>query len=144
MTTRGTGLGTDLPRVGTVLLHDSEWDPRHDLAAIGRARRIGQGGPLLLLRLLVRGTAEERILALAEKHRGLDALFESGPGRCWPLPPVCVCVCVCVCLCVCACACACACVCVCVFVFVHVRVCARVRVSDLRQEGFVTEIGGWV
>eukprot|EP00884_Botryococcus_braunii_P016742 jgi/Botrbrau1/3751/Bobra.0363s0028.1 len=81
MTSRATGLGTYLPHVRTVILHDSEWEPRHDLAAIARARCIGESSPLLLLRLLVRGTAEERILSLAEKHRGLDALFESGPGR---------------------------------------------------------------
>ena len=62
MDTRSCGLGTSLPSIDLVIIHDSEWNQRGDLQAIGRARCVGRAGPDQpgppgqpeILRLLVR------------------------------------------------------------------------------------------
>ena len=61
MDTRSCGLGTSLPSIDLVIIHDSEWNQQGDLQAIGRARCLGQAvddrppvsGQPEILRLLV-------------------------------------------------------------------------------------------
>ena len=45
MDTRSCGLGTSLPSIDLVIIHDSEWNQHGDLQAIGRARCLGQASP---------------------------------------------------------------------------------------------------
>ncbi len=110
-TTRTLGLGTVLPGVDVAVLHDSDWNARADLAALRRARELGpkptpgadaaagpaatangalerdaSGAPggaaaLPLLRLVARGSCEERLLALADRKRGLHAALKPAPTR---------------------------------------------------------------
>jgi SNF2 family DNA or RNA helicase len=113
-TTRTLGLGTVLPGVDVAVLHDSDWNARADLATLRRARTLGPAagpaaGPvaspaaaangalerdagvpggadvaLPLLRLVARGSCEERLLALADRKRGLHAALKPAPTRCAP------------------------------------------------------------
>lgn len=75
------GLGTELPGVTAVVIHDSDWNPRADMQALKHARRIGTGKEgLPVLRLYVRGTLEERILQLGRRGSGMDAVYASSHG----------------------------------------------------------------
>lgn len=111
MATRALGLGTNLPGIDTVIIHDSDWNQWGDLQALGRARCLGTAptgqaprsaepaagsgpapklvtNPPLVLRLYVRGAAEERALQLSDKRYSYEAAFKPGLGRCaWQ--PVC-------------------------------------------------------
>ncbi|KAK9823247.1 hypothetical protein WJX72_001331 [[Myrmecia] bisecta] len=80
LTTRSCGLGTYLPSIDTVIIHDSDWNPRWDIQAMLRAHCLGKGAALTVFRLYVRGSVEERILQLVEKKRGMDAVLKPGPG----------------------------------------------------------------
>lgn len=68
--------------------------------AMSHAHHLGSGGKLLVYRLYLRNTVEERLLALsAERRRSLSSLIRPATGRaspevsaccivsfCWPLP----------------------------------------------------------
>lgn len=105
MATRALGLGTSLPGIDTVIIHDSDWNQWGDLQALGRARCLGTPTtaltkansaaaeglksadqlathPPVVLRLYVQGTAEERALQLTSKRHGFEAAFKPGLGRC--------------------------------------------------------------
>lgn len=43
MATRALGLGTNLPGIDTVIIHDSDWNQWGDVQALGRAHRLGTG-----------------------------------------------------------------------------------------------------
>jgi hypothetical protein len=75
------GLGTDLPSVACTIIHDSDWNPRADLQAISRCRKVGsspQGLPIL--RLLTRGTLEEKLMLMAGHASGMEAVYAAGLG----------------------------------------------------------------
>jgi SNF2 family DNA or RNA helicase len=58
---------------------DPWWNPAVEDQAADRAHRIGQENPVLVHRVVARGTVEERILALQEKKRALaDAAVGDG------------------------------------------------------------------
>ena len=80
MHTRACGLGTDLPNVDVVIVHDSDWSHCFDTQHLLRAHSVGGGRPLTLMRLVMRGTVEERILQLSQKKRGNAAMLKGGPG----------------------------------------------------------------
>ena len=106
MATRAIGLGTSLPGIDTVIIHDSDWNQWGDLQALGRARCLGtidlnSSGPSaseaagskdasarittrppVVLRLFARGAAEERALQLTDKRHAFEAAFKPGLGRC--------------------------------------------------------------
>ncbi|KAI9088849.1 SNF2 family N-terminal domain-containing protein [Phlyctochytrium arcticum] len=67
LSTRAGGVGVNLASADTVILFDSDWNPHQDKQAIGRAYRMGQTKPVLVLRLFSRGTIEERILEVAKR-----------------------------------------------------------------------------
>ena len=81
MTARSCGLGTILPSVDAVVVHDSDWNPRWDIQALSRARTLGAGPVLPVLRLYMHQTAEERILQLVSRRRGVDVILKPPPGR---------------------------------------------------------------
>ncbi|KAK9839116.1 hypothetical protein WJX74_009858 [Apatococcus lobatus] len=80
MHTRACGLGTDLPNVDVVIVHDSDWSHCFDTQHLLRAHSIGGGRPLTLMRLVMRGTVEERILQLSLKKCGNAAILKGGTG----------------------------------------------------------------
>ncbi|MQL84947.1 hypothetical protein Taro_017458, partial [Colocasia esculenta] len=75
LSTRSCGLGINLATADTVIIYDSDFNPHADIQAMNRAHRIGQSNILLVYRLVVRASVEERILQLAKKKLMLDQLF---------------------------------------------------------------------
>lgn len=75
LSTRSCGLGINLATADTVIIYDSDFNPHADIQAMNRAHRIGQSNRLLVYRLVVRASVEERILQLAKKKLMLDQLF---------------------------------------------------------------------
>ncbi|KAH7679101.1 DNA helicase protein [Dioscorea alata] len=75
LSTRSCGLGINLATADTVIIYDSDFNPHADIQAMNRAHRIGQSSRLLVYRLVVRASVEERILQLAKKKLMLDQLF---------------------------------------------------------------------
>jgi superfamily II DNA/RNA helicase len=61
LSTRAGGVGLNLQQADTVILFDSDWNPQQDLQAISRVHRIGQTKPVLILRLLSAGPADDII-----------------------------------------------------------------------------------
>lgn len=75
------GYGLNLTSADHVILLDPWWNPAVEAQAIDRAHRIGQQKVVTAYRLAMRGTVEERILALQAKKRGLveAAIDEQSP-----------------------------------------------------------------
>jgi SNF2 family DNA or RNA helicase len=75
------GYGLNLTAADHVILLDPWWNPAVEAQAIDRAHRIGQQRVVTAYRLAMRGTVEERILALQQKKRGLieATLDENAP-----------------------------------------------------------------
>lgn len=80
LSTRACGLGINLATADTVIIYDSDFNPHADIQAMNRAHRIGQSKRLLVYRLVVRASVEERILQLAKKKLMLDHLFANKSG----------------------------------------------------------------
>lgn len=80
LSTRSCGLGINLATADTVIIYDSDFNPHADIQAMNRAHRIGQSKRLLVYRLVVRASVEERILQLAKKKLMLDQLFVNKTG----------------------------------------------------------------
>lgn len=75
------GYGLNLTAADHVMLMDPWWNPAVEAQAIDRAHRMGQERVVTALRLVTRGTVEEKILRLQAQKRGLieAALDESAP-----------------------------------------------------------------
>ncbi|HCN27562.1 MAG TPA: hypothetical protein DIT64_02000 [Verrucomicrobiales bacterium] len=75
------GYGLNLTAADHVILLDPWWNPAVEAQAIDRAHRIGQERVVTATRLAMRGTVEERILALQARKRGLveAALDDESP-----------------------------------------------------------------
>ncbi|KAG9438989.1 hypothetical protein H6P81_019154 [Aristolochia fimbriata] len=80
LSTRSCGLGINLATADTVVIYDSDFNPHADIQAMNRAHRIGQSKRLLVYRLVVRASVEERILQLSKKKLMLDQLFVNKSG----------------------------------------------------------------
>lgn len=75
LSTRAGGLGINLTGADTVVLYDSDWNPQCDLQAMDRCHRIGQTRPVIVYRLVTRGTVEQRIVEMAGAKRRLEKLI---------------------------------------------------------------------
>lgn len=72
------GTGINLTGGDTVILYDSWWNPAIEDQAADRVHRFGQKKPVQVLRLIARGTIEERINELQDKKRDLvDSVIDS-------------------------------------------------------------------
>ncbi len=83
------GTGLNLTGADTVILYDLWWNPAVESQAADRAHRIGQQKVVQVIRMISRGTIEEKIYLLQQKKRdliervvtanseGLDALSEA-------------------------------------------------------------------
>ncbi|XP_059440688.1 helicase-like transcription factor CHR28 isoform X6 [Corylus avellana] len=82
MSLKAASLGLNMVAACHVLLLDLWWNPTTEDQAIDRAHRIGQTRPVRVLRLTVRDTVEDRILALQQKKREMvaSAFGEDGTG----------------------------------------------------------------
>lgn len=73
------GTGLNLTGADTVILFDLWWNPAVEEQAAGRAHRIGQKNVVQVIRLLTRGTIEERIFELQQRKRALvDQIIQPG------------------------------------------------------------------
>ncbi|XP_068469968.1 helicase-like transcription factor CHR28 isoform X2 [Phaseolus vulgaris] len=82
MSLKAASLGLNLVVASHVLMLDLWWNPTTEDQAIDRAHRIGQTRPVSVLRLTVKDTVEDRILALQQKKRMMvaSAFGEDGTG----------------------------------------------------------------
>lgn len=69
---RAGGTGLDLTAADYVIHLDPWWNPAVEDQASDRTHRIGQTRPVTVLRLVTRGTIEEKILALHKEKRELS------------------------------------------------------------------------
>lgn len=67
------GTGLNLTGADTVILYDLWWNPAVEEQAADRAHRMGQKNEVKVIKLIARGTIEEKINALQEKKRNLIA-----------------------------------------------------------------------
>jgi SNF2 family DNA or RNA helicase len=65
------GYGLNLTAADHVMLMDPWWNPAVEAQAIDRAHRMGQERVVTALRLVSRGTVEEKIMKLQAHKRGL-------------------------------------------------------------------------
>ena len=65
------GTGLNLTGADMVIHYDQWWNPMVEDQATDRSHRIGQERPVTSLKLIARGTIEERILSLQESKRDL-------------------------------------------------------------------------
>ncbi|KAG7450689.1 uncharacterized protein BT62DRAFT_985010 [Guyanagaster necrorhizus] len=75
LTTRAGGVGINLFSADTVIIYDPDFNPHQDLQAIARAYRFGQQKTCLVFKLMVRASAEERIVQVGKKKMVLDHLI---------------------------------------------------------------------
>ena len=59
-----------------VILFDSDWNPHRDLQALARAHRIGQSKHVVIYRLIMRHTVEERIVDVARRKLLLTKIVD--------------------------------------------------------------------
>lgn len=73
------GTGLNLTGADTVIHYDPWWNPAVEDQATDRSYRIGQKKSVYVIKLVTKGTIEEKILALQEKKRSLiDAVIQPG------------------------------------------------------------------
>lgn len=71
------GSGLNLTAADTVIHCDPWWNPAVEDQATDRAYRIGQDKPVTVVRLVARGTIEEKILSLKSRKRELTSAIVS-------------------------------------------------------------------
>jgi superfamily II DNA or RNA helicase len=65
------GTGLNLTGADTVILYDLWWNPAVEEQAAGRAHRMGQKNSVQVMRLIARGTIEEKIYEMQQKKKEL-------------------------------------------------------------------------
>lgn len=74
--------GLNLNSGSQVVILDPFWNPYVEMQAVDRAYRIGQQNPVKVYRILVKGTVEDRIVALQERKRKLvDSALDEKSGN---------------------------------------------------------------
>jgi len=73
LSTRAGGQGINLTGADTVIIHDLDWNPQLDLQAEDRAHRIGQTRLVRVIRMVTKGSVDEKILALQKRKKSLGA-----------------------------------------------------------------------
>ncbi|WP_239255029.1 DEAD/DEAH box helicase [Listeria ilorinensis] len=73
------GTGLNLIGADTVILYDLWWNPAVEEQAASRAHRIGQKKVVQVIRMITKGTIEEKIYALQQKKQALvDEVIQPG------------------------------------------------------------------
>lgn len=65
------GTGLNLTGADTVILYDLWWNPAVEEQAAGRAHRMGQKNVVQVIRLVTKGTVEEKMLELQQRKKDL-------------------------------------------------------------------------
>jgi len=72
---RTGGLGLNLTAAAHVFIMEPSWNPSLERQAVDRAHRFGQTREVRVVRFIVKGSIEERVVALQNKKRQLTAAF---------------------------------------------------------------------
>ena len=72
LSTKAGGAGINLAAADKVIIFDSSFNPQDDIQAENRAHRVGQIRDVEVVRLVSRGTIEEKILKLGQAKMDLD------------------------------------------------------------------------
>ncbi|KAJ3108645.1 hypothetical protein HDU97_000501 [Phlyctochytrium planicorne] len=72
LSTRAGGQGINLATADTIIIYDCDFNPHMDMQAMARCHRIGQTKPVLVLKMFVKQSAEEKMLEMAAKKLILD------------------------------------------------------------------------
>lgn len=75
LSTRAGGVGINLATADTVIIFDADFNPHQDIQAISRAHRIGQERKVLVFKLMIRASVEEKIVEAGRKKMVLDHLI---------------------------------------------------------------------
>ncbi|KAJ7637082.1 SNF2 family N-terminal domain-containing protein [Roridomyces roridus] len=76
------GVGLNLTRANNVISLDLGWSPAIDAQAFDRVHRLGQNRKVMVSRLVIADTVEDRILALQERKKNLaDCSLGEGNGK---------------------------------------------------------------
>ncbi|GFH18644.1 hypothetical protein V8C86DRAFT_3013167 [Haematococcus lacustris] len=78
MSLKAGGVALNLTAASHVMLMDPWWNPATEAQAMDRIHRLGQYKPITVVRFVIAGTIEERILKLQEKKQ---LVFEGTVGR---------------------------------------------------------------
>jgi len=82
LSTRAGGLGINLTGADTVIIYDSDLNPFMDLQALSRAHRIGQSSLVMVYRLVMKSSVEEKIVERAREKLKLGRVaLRSMRGR---------------------------------------------------------------
>lgn len=68
---KAAGTGLTLTKADYVFLYDPWWNPAAENQAIDRVHRIGQTKPVVAYRLMIKGSIEERVLAMIRQKQEL-------------------------------------------------------------------------
>lgn len=78
LSTKAGGLGINLTKADTVILHDLDFNPEADRQAEDRCHRIGQTRPVTIYKMFVKDTVEEDIHSMGVRKMQLsDAVLSS-------------------------------------------------------------------
>ncbi|WP_409292581.1 SNF2 helicase associated domain-containing protein [Peribacillus sp. SCS-37] len=75
------GTGLNLTGADTVVLYDTWWNPAVEEQAADRAHRYGQKSTVQVIKLIARGTIEEKMNELQEKKKQLTESILAGESR---------------------------------------------------------------
>jgi len=78
MSLKAGGVALNLTAASHVMLMDPWWNPAVEFQAMDRIHRLGQFKPITVVRFIIGGTIEERILKLQDKKQ---LVFEGTVGR---------------------------------------------------------------
>ncbi len=75
------GVGLNLTAADTIIHYDPWWNPAVEAQATARAHRMGQDKPVIVTKLVAKGTLEERMLDMLARKRELAAALLEGEGN---------------------------------------------------------------
>ena len=75
------GVGLNLTAADTVIHYDPWWNPAVEAQATARAHRMGQDKPVIVTKLVAKGTLEERMLTMLARKRDLASALLDGEGN---------------------------------------------------------------
>jgi SWI/SNF-related matrix-associated actin-dependent regulator of chromatin subfamily A containing DEAD/H box 1 len=78
LSTKAGGAGINLAAANRVIIFDASFNPQDDVQAENRAHRVGQTRPVEVVRLVTKGTIEEKILALGRTKLALGSRVAGG------------------------------------------------------------------
>lgn len=82
MSLKAGGTGLNLTGADTIILYDLWWNPAVEQQAADRAHRIGQKQVVQVIRLVAKGTVEEKMVELQQKKKNLiDEVVHPGHGN---------------------------------------------------------------